>query len=232
MKPTPRSILLAECIIAALSASPSAMAVPVVGVYQDDPTHCDNPGPITLSHELGPTAAGFPINEGLLVSVQLSTDPAHFSCVGDDGIFNEYSVRLTNVSGLQWTNLFFVADRFLAPGNFDGFADDAGFDGPASAASFRIDGTVTAGTNNPLVFEDMTADEILEVGESWTFLIDNWSDSAAPTFGSVGKFADSSAAGIDTQSTASILATPVPEPAALTLLFIASLALIMKGRSR
>ena len=212
---------LSACIIAGLFATQTALAVPITGVYSDDPTNCDNHGSITLTHELGPMTLGFPLDEGLFIDVQHTVTPDHFSCVGDDGIFNEYEVRMQNLSPFEWENVFFVADLGASPGNFDGHVDDITFVG-VGAESFRID---AAGLNRPLVAESITADGILEVGELWSFVIDNWSLGAiAPAFGSIGKFADSSGIGLDTQSNASILATQVvPEPATIGLLIIGSL---------
>ena len=210
-------IRLSVCVIAGLLVAQTASAVPVTGIYVDDPTNCDNHGTITLTHELGPTSLGFPIDEGLFISVEQKVTPAHFSCVGDDGLFNEYEVRMGNLSPFAWENVFFVADLGANPGNWDGLVDDLAFGFPATAEAFKID---SVGSNTPLVAESINPNGILEVGEFWTFVIDNWSLGAvAPLFGSVGKFADSSDLNIDTQSNASILATQIiPEPGTICLL--------------
>lgn len=222
--------IAAASVLFAASSLP-ALAVPVTGLFTNDPTNCDNPAPITLSHELGPTALGFPINEGLIISSTIGATTNHFSCTGDDGVPNDFEITITNVSGIEWENLFFVADQGANFSNFDGTVDDLAFLGPSTAESFRIDGTVTAGVNNPLASESITNDEILELGETWVFTVDNFNIPALPIFGSIGRFADSSAIGIDTVSNASILATPVPEPAAMSVFSLAILATLKRKRN-
>ena len=191
-----------------------ASAVPVQAVYTDDPLGCDQHGTQQLTHELG-DAAVFPIDEALNITVtQTTIAPVHFECVSDDGIPNEWIVRIINLSNIPYTDLFFVADEGAAVGNFDGFTVDTAF--PGATTSFRIDGTVTPGINNPLLSESGPVDEILQPGEIWQFTVTNFNPFAAPSFGSPGQFAASSA--LSAFSNASILANPVPEPASLALL--------------
>ena len=193
-----------------------ALAVPVLGRYTDDPTGCDTHGAQFLDHELG-EAAVFPLDEALAITVTQSTlAPVHFECVADNGIPDEWLITITNLSNIDYTNLFFVADEGASVGNYDGFVDDLTFAG--STTAFRIDGTVTPGINNPLIFESGPVDEILQAGETWEFTVTNFSPFTAPSFGSPGLFSASSS--LHAGSNASILATPVPEPASLALLAV------------
>ncbi len=197
-----------------LVAAGHASAVPIQARYTDDPFGCDQHGTQLLTHELG-DAAEFPNYEALAITVTQSTlPPVHFECVSDDGIPNEWLITITNLSSIDYTDLFFVADEGASVGNFDGFTDDLTFTG--STTSFRIDGTVTPGINNPLIFESAIVDEILQAGETWEFTVTNFSPFVAPSFGSAGEFAASSA--LTAFSNASILANPVPEPASIALM--------------
>src|SRR5262245_39573175 len=89
-----------------LTAGRQASAVPVKGLYVEDP-RCDAIPQQQLSHELG-DAAFFPVNESFLYIVQAT--PHVTVCVPDDGIANDWDVIIGNNSGLYWQNLFFVGD--------------------------------------------------------------------------------------------------------------------------
>ena len=91
-----------------------------------------------------------------------------------------------------------------------------------------ISGTSAGAVAGALWAAGHTADEILEVGESWEFYITNFSGLGPPVFASVGKFSGSSAVGFDTVSNASILARQVPEPSSLMLLGLAGALLLRK----
>jgi hypothetical protein len=90
--------------------------------------------------------------------------------------------------------------------------------------------------NNNLLGESGVVDEILSPGEQWRFAVSNFGPFNAavgpvpPTFLTPGVFAGSSTA---TQfTTASILATPVPEPTTLGALGLIAAVLLMGRRSR
>src|SRR4051794_36961330 len=96
---------IAMATAATLLAAQIAHAVPVTGVYNEDP-RCDAIPSQTLTHELG-DGGFFPINE----SFQSNATPATFTvCVPDDNIANDWIVSITNTSGVAWQNLFFVGD--------------------------------------------------------------------------------------------------------------------------
>ena len=93
--------------------------------------------------------------------------------------------------------------------------------------SVKVD---SLGTNQPLVFESINANNIFEPGERWVFILDNWMNSAglpALLINTPG------IAGIaDFNSTGSIIAVPVPEPTAIGALVLGLASFVMMARSR
>jgi hypothetical protein len=232
-----RRIFTAAATVAAASltlsqlASP-AQAVPITGIYHDDP-RCDAIPNQTLTHELGQNQF-FPLNEALDINVT----PATFTvCVPDDGIANDWIVQITNISGVTWKNLFFVADLGMKVGNADGSMEDAIGAPQVFTDAFRIDGTVTVGLNNNLLGESGPIDEVLQPGEVWRFNVSNFSGPAGapafpPIFRTPGVFAGSSPLLIPPVSTASILAIPVPEPTSIGIACCIGGALMLRRPRR
>jgi hypothetical protein len=197
-----------------------AEAYPVQAQFTDAP-HCDTVPATTLTHELG-TGNAFPIDEQIAAGALLTSKVI---CVPDDGIANDYEVRITNLSPIAWQDLFFVVDEGSVVGNYDGVMNNLAFG--IGTAAFRIDGTLTVtGNNDNLLLESggIPNNEIFEPGESWTFLVSNFVDPAGigPVFDSVGFGVGSPGF---PPSTASILANPVPEPGTLVLLTLGALAM-------
>jgi hypothetical protein len=209
----------------------SASAVPINGVYIEDP-RCDAIPNQTLKDELG-DAAVFPINEGIIYQVT----PVPFTvCVPNDGQSNDWVVDMINVSGQAWQDLFFVTDLNVFVGNADGSVFDVAGAPGAITDAFRIDGTVTAGINNNLLGESGAIDEIFSPGESWRFAVSNFSATntagffSPPIFITPGIFSGSSPFP-STPGNASILANPVvPEPTGLCLITLFSGMLMMRRR--
>jgi hypothetical protein len=210
----------------ALAVGP-AWALPMIGDYIEDPLRCD---PVTnrrLTHELG-DAAVFPLNEGILLNLAQTNVTV---CVPDDGLPNDWRVTITNISGQAWQDLFFVVDGNSSVGNADGMVAD-----PFNAAipptdAFRIDGTVTVtGMNDNLISESINTNEIFENGEAWEFYVSNFVNpgNLPPLFASFG-YGFASTQG---NSTASILANPIPEPAACSVLALGAVSLLRRWPRR
>jgi len=204
----------------AIAAVPAA-GYPVQGQFTNDPTHCDNPPDVLLTHELGDPAV-FPIEEQVFIDAKLTSITV---CAPDDGIANDWEIRMINLGTTYWQDVHFVADEatYFALGNWDGYISDLALPGPKEA--FRID---SLGTNANLVYESGASDNILEPGEAWTWYLTNFDYGAAPVFDSVGAFSWSSASG--PPSNASILANPVPEPATAAVLVLGAATLLRRRR--
>ena len=103
------------------------------GIFHPDPMRCDGPllpPNFHLTHELGTGTAAqpFPANERIGVSATPSTNPTYFECDSDDGVQNDWTIRITNLSGNSWQDLYLVTDEFGPilgiPGQFDGFMEN------------------------------------------------------------------------------------------------------------
>ena len=205
-------------------ATAPAVAEPIQGLFVDDPNHCDSYADYNLTHELGDSAV-FPADESIFYDAK---NMDVFVCVPDDGISNDYEIRMQNLSGVAWEDVTFVVDEGVnfALGNYDGSVVDLTSATGDSTLAFRID---SVGGNNPLVYESMTADNIWEIGEFWTVHVTNFGDgSQTPVFDSLGVFGVGS--GGFPPSTASILANVVPEPATMGLLAIGAAAVIRRRK--
>jgi hypothetical protein len=193
-------------------------AHPVVVYSEDtidqDPLIIDGP-----CHELGDS---FPIDE-LIDSSHAPTEMSSCPEQPDDPLIPNFEVQITNLTDIFWTDLHYVADPETLIDNYDGFIGNAGRDDGTLA--FKID---NFDINTPLVGESMNQDLIFEPGETWTFILQDFQNSAGgmPTpFDSLGIASLSGGT-----STGSIIA--VPEPATLSLLAVGGLTLLRRRRRR
>jgi hypothetical protein len=222
----------ASVALGLFAAARTSQAVPINGDYHEDP-RCDVIPNQLLSHELG-RLGFFPANESFEVNFQPSTFTV---CVPDDGVANDWNVQIRNLSGIPWMNLFFVVDLGATLGNADGTVQDVAGAPGVFTDSMKIDGTVTAGINNNLFFENMTVNEIFEPGEIWRFNVSNFINyppggaPQPPIFVTPGRFAGSMPLGAS-QGNASILAVPVPEPTVAAAIVLGGVALMLKRPSR
>jgi hypothetical protein len=228
MKRTTKNLLSLAAAGAMLVTAKFGYAFPVTAVYVED-QRCDNIPNQTLTHELGEVQF-FPMNEAFQVNVS----PATFTvCVPDDGIANDWIVDILNVSGIAWQDMFFVADLGLTIGNADGNMIDVVNAPGVTVDAFRID---SLGVNANLLGESQVADNVFAPGESWRFTVSNYFDAAGtappPIFRNLGKFAGSEPYVVPAFSTASIVATPVPEPSTIAAIVLPALALLMRRRAR
>jgi|SRR5688500_15515946 len=212
--------MLIGCMFPAASA-----AAPVSGRFADD-ARGDAVADQLLTRELG-DAAVFPAADALVYH-----DHRYGFTVGvpNDGVANDWTVHLTNVSGQAWRDVYFVADHGVTIGNADGTVEDlAGAPGAMNDA-FRID---SVGANANLLHESMAIDGIFELGEEWEFVVSNFGTGATsrpPTLTTPGVFSGSSQPDPFTGN-ASLLAVPVPEPSgAVVLMGLGAAALLKRIR--
>ena len=197
--------------IAFASLAGIAAAEPVDGGYFDQPT-CDNHGPQIFQEEFGDPSV-FASDEAFAHAATFTNLSA---CVMTDSpTIPNALVQITNLTGRFLEDLYYVADEGTTFSNIDGGAFGAGSPTVRTPA-FRID---ELGMNQNLVFESMTFDGILEPGETWQFIVQDYGNAAglAPdAFFSVGLAGDSPNFGI-VDSSASIVSTNIPAPASAVL---------------
>ena len=216
------SILLSVASSAAFSA-----AVTITGASQAGNCDAIDVGVTVPAHELG---IAFPGNE--LISVSAITTAA-VACPQNlpAGAIN-VEVSITNLTHqASFSNLYYIAETGTTFSNYDGLIN--------GMLAFKID---RAGLNVPLVSESQLADLVFSPGETWKFVIDNFSNTnnlGAAAIRSIGVPA------ADRLSSGSIVATNcipdiccepntvscIPEPGGVALLG-ASLMAIVNSRRR
>jgi hypothetical protein len=201
-------VALAVVALTACAAVP-AQAHMILVEYQDGPQD-----PLAVPeqmHELGDNPP-FPPDEEILSQTLDETNETACFDGSDDPAFPNALVSITNNTPTTWYNVHYVADPETGITNFDGWIGNLGA-GDAEEA-FRID---SVGINRPLVSESITANDIFEPGETWEFIIQDFTNAAGgpPTpFDSLG-IAGASAGW--PPSTGSIIGQ-VPEPSTFVAL--------------
>lgn len=187
-----------------------ASAEPIGGTYFDLP-NCDNHGPQQAVEEFGDPLVFAPdeaIAHGFTVTQAVACP------MTDDPTMPNMMVEITNLTGRFLDHLYYVGDVDTTFSNFDGGAFGAATPGVVGHA-FRID---TAGFNRNLAFESLTFDGIFEPGETWRFIVQDYTNAAgiAPdSFYSIGMAGDSI---VHPGSSASIVRmVPVPAPGSVVL---------------
>jgi hypothetical protein len=209
-------------LFAAASAvsTSSVHGVPTIVQSIETPS-CDLLPNLVFVDELG-NPPFFPQNELISSSSNLT---ALSACpASDNASIPNRLVRIQNLSGIAWQELYYVADPAAAglPGttlsNEDGFVN--------SGQAFRID---RLGMNRPLVAENGIVDGIFQPGEIWRFVIDDYVSGAGlmpHSFDSIG-VGNLSPGG---PSSGSIIAV-IPEPGTITCI-AAGLFLLTRRRAR
>ena len=212
-------------IVAILASAGVAVANPVSGTYFDTPG-CDDHGPLFAYEELG-TAPFFPVDE-LIVATH--TFVSLVPCPPMHAGLPSALVVMTNLSGRDWENLFYVANPETSLTNVDGLAFSAA--APAvPGLAFRID---SVGLNRPLISESFAADGIFSAGETWEFLIQDYTNLLGIPPDALGSldFAGASTLVPGTPpSSGSIVAMQVPAPGVLGLIGLGGLTLLRRNRS-
>ncbi len=192
-----------------------ALAVPTGVSHVNLPT-CDALAVPPVVDELGDTPA-FPPDERI-VAVDLP-GPGAVGCPSTDTPAPNVLISMTNITTLDFVEVWYVADPETSISNVDGLVN--------GEEAFRID---AVGLNAPLVFESISVDGVFEAGETWDFIIDDWSNAlglAADDFFSIGVGGLSPGG----PSTASIIAI-IPEPATGLLVVLGLTALAARRAPR
>ena len=186
-------VLTIICSVALiLAVSGAAQAIPTVVSYVDGPQD-----PLVVQeyvHELG---NAFPPGE-LITSftaafTQYDPCPVNYD---PDGPANML-VSMTNLTQIAWSEVWYVADPETSLTNDDGTIN--------GELAFKIDNG-PGQLNQPLVYED-NPNGIFEPGETWEFVIQNYTNGSQllpSAFGSIGVPSASPL------SSGSIIAVPAP----------------------
>lgn len=153
---------IATPILASTLLATTGLASPVSTVFADL-AHCDPLSGPAQTDELGLTPP-FPA----ACSIFADSLPTSLSaCPASDvpGVANAI-VRMTNLSGRSFYDVWYVGEFGTGFTNFDGTVN--------AMEAFKID---AVGGNRPLVSESITANGIFEPGESWAFIIDDYTNT-------------------------------------------------------
>ena len=200
-------------VLASTLLANAALAFPVTTLFSDTPG-CDVLSGPLLTDELGLTPP-FPVMCSIVASFNLVPIIA---CPGSDipGVANAL-VRMTNTSGRAFSDLWYVGEPNLTFfTNIDGTVNGAN--------AFKID---SVGFNMPLVFESGVFDGIFSPGETWEFLIDDYSNAAGLPPDAFTSLGVPSFSGV---SSGSIIATAVPSPGVFSLLGVSGLIAMRRRR--
>jgi hypothetical protein len=223
-------------ILLVFAAPTPGLAIPLTVTSSDSPG-CDAPTIDGTVHELGGPSPFFASEGEEILSAPVGS--AGGVCApGTSSVI----IAITNLTGVSWTNLHYVADPATTMSNVDGVIVPSSpliFGPPVlgpPADAFRID---DVGLNTPLLLENLTPDLIFEPGETWIFAIQDYSNSlslppeALASVG-VGSHSEVFPPNLPVLSSGSIIAEQVliPEPRSGLLLVAAAVTLAAVGRRR
>lgn len=204
--------LFAAASVSVLAAS--ALANPVDGRYFDRTDGCDAHGPRLAFEELG-TGPLFPSDERIEAVSTFTQQPA---CpMEDDPAMPNILVVMTNLTPITWRDLFYVGDLETTFSNIDGIAstDEVPPPGALATLAFRID---SVGMNRPLVFESGAVDGFFAPGETWHFIIQDYTNTLGLPASLMSSLDFSGGSVGDLDSSGSIVQFLVPAPGTAGLL--------------
>ena len=146
-------------------------------------------------HELG-NAPAFPLDEQI-ASSDMITEYKPCAQNPDDPQIPNVLVKITNLTQQSWDHVWYVADPETSLTNDDGLINNQ--------LAFKID---AVGLNTPLLSESMTVNGIFEAGETWEFVIQDYSNGFGLAASSLGTIGVPSVG--DLVSSGSIIAIPAP----------------------
>ncbi len=211
-----RRVLLTICCV--LLVANFAAAVPTEVDFQDGPQDPLFVPPIV--HELGIGASSaqpgpFPPNEEIAAYDEPTDETACIEDPQDDPSIPNALVTMTNLTGIDWEEVWYVADPETTLTNFDGWVN--------GQLAFKID---KVGVNTPLVYESKIPDNIFQAGETWKFIIQDYQNS----LGGPASALDS--IGVPSPgyppSTGSIIA--IPEPVTIVMLLLGVSGLVRRKK--
>ncbi len=223
------SIALMAVVALTLATTCSLHAAPTQ-VASADAGSCDPLFIPTDVDEIGDFSV-FPPDESLSATSVQVTLPACIS-TDDPGILDE-RVSITNLTGRDLTDVWYVANPATTITNVDGYANQIPF--PVVTGenfAFRID---SLGVHRALVAESGLPNNIWEAGETWDFVLQDYFNAnglPANAINSIGVGDGSIAAGV-IKSSGSIIALPfVPEPGSVVLALLGGVGITLFGRRR
>jgi hypothetical protein len=204
--------LIAICVVALIVSTAGANLVEIT----NDP--CDTGQDLlTISGLVDELGNNFPDDELIASSEYIAT---YRPCLEnpDDLEIPNIAVSITNLTTKSWWDLHYVADPETMLQNYDKNRLNG-------QLAFKIDYT---GNNAPLMSESIAPDLVFQPGETWVFVIQDYTNGKglpASAFGSLGVGSGSTG---DTISSGSIIA--IPEPATICILGLGALSLVRRKK--
>jgi hypothetical protein len=194
---------IAICVITTLilTVSGTTQAIPTEVTYEDGPQD-DLVIPEYGLHELG-NQPHFPNNEWITSGWEPTEERSCFEEGNEDLPILNVEVFITNMTGVKWYDVWYVADPETTLTNQDGWVN--------GGLAFKID---NIGLNRPLVGESLNSDLVFEPGETWSFIIQDYVNTIqllASQMGSIGVGSlSANTEGTAALSSGSIIAIPAP----------------------
>jgi hypothetical protein len=231
------SRFLALISLVLLTSVPAA-AIPTV-VTHADTTHCDALVVPLAVDELG-TGGLFPPGEQIIGTLpQFAPSPTPPGIIGatnpgfncntgtiDSPFAANIGLAITNINPFDFSEVWYVANNPNGTNisNLDGAITVGGLE---TYQAFRID---KVGVNKPLISESLFNDGIFNSGETWVFLLQDYSNNQIPGLSANLLGAPGVGGILGDGSTGSIIAVIAPEPGTAGLLIVGLLGLARFGR--